>query len=153
MRHTRSDVVRRAQREFQKLDRLVIGLRPADWRRYVPRPEAKDPWTVKDALAHIVHWKEHTARVIRGERRPPELRGLEVHAINRLVYERWHDRRPVEVMQWHRRVQAEVLRSLAEKPADWFTGRDRGPTWPYDLDGHSAYHRLKDIEAALDRVR
>lgn len=153
MRHTRSEVVRRARREFQELDRLVKGLRPADWRQYVPRPEAKDPWTVKDALAHIVHWKEHTARVIRGERRPPELRGLEVNAINHLVYRRWHDRRPSEIVQWHRRVQAEVLRTLAERPDEWFTRRGAGPSWPSDLDGHSAHHRLKDMERALGRAR
>jgi hypothetical protein len=145
--------VQRARREFETLDRLVTRLRPADWRRRVPRPEAKDPWTVKDALAHIVHWKEHTARVIRGERRPPELRGLDVNAINHLIYRRWRDRRPSDVMQWHRRVQADLLRTLAEKPAEWFTRRDRGPSWPGDLDGHSAHHRLKDIEAALDRTR
>ncbi len=153
MRHTRSDVVRRARREFQELDRLVTDLRPADWRRRVPRPEAKDPWTVKDTLAHIVHWKEHTARVIRGERRPPEVGGLEVNAINHLVYQRWHHRRPSEVVQWHRRVQAEVLRTLAERPEDWFSRRDRGQSWPSDLDGHSAHHRLKDMERALGRAR
>src|SRR5256886_12714477 len=42
------------------------------------RSPTRDPWTVKDALAHILYWKEHTARVIRGERRPPEMRGLDV---------------------------------------------------------------------------
>ena len=153
MRHTRNEVVGRARREFSRLDRLVAGLRPAEWNRRVPRPPTRDPWTVKDALAHIVYWKEHTARVIRGERRPPELRGLDVNASNRLVYQRWHDRRPGDVVRWHRRVQADLLRTLAAKPTDWFTGRDRGPTWPYDLDGHSAYHRRRDIEAALDVAR
>src|SRR5262249_56674572 len=76
MRHTRAEVVERARREFARLDRLVRRLRPADWKRPVPRPPGRDPWTVKDALAHIVYWKEHTARVIRGERRLPEMRGL-----------------------------------------------------------------------------
>ncbi len=146
-------MARRARREFERLDRLVMGLRPADWNRRVPRPEAKDPWTVKDALAHIVYWKEHTARVIRGERRPVELRGLDVNDGNHLIYRRWRDRRPGEVLQWHRRVQADVLRALAEKQADWFPRRDRGPSWPGDLDGHSAHHRLKDLEAALGRTR
>ncbi len=146
-------MARRARREFEKLDRLVTGLRPADWSRRVPRPEAKDPWTVKDALAHIVYWKEQTARAIRGEPRPAELRGLDITAGNRLVYRQWRDRRPSDVVQWHRRVQADLLRVLAEKPADWFTGRERGAPWPYDLDGHSAYHRLRDIEAAIGRTR
>src|SRR5712692_7559843 len=146
MRHTRKNVVDRTRREFAALDRLVARLRPGDWKRRVPRAPTRDPWTVKDALAHILHWKEHTARVIRGERRPPELRGLDVNAINHLIYRRWRDRRPGEVLQWHRRVQADVLRALAEKQADWFPRRDRGPSWPGDLDGHSAHHRLKDLE-------
>ena len=46
-----------------------------------------------------------------------------------------------------------VMRTLSEKPAEWFTRRDRGPSWPGDLDGHSAHHRLKDIDAALDQAR
>src|SRR5258705_13246728 len=91
MRHTRKEVVARTRREFAALDRLVARLRPADWKRRVPRPPTRDPWTVKDALAHIVYWKEHSARVFRGERRLPEMRGLDANQINRLVYGR---RRP-----------------------------------------------------------
>jgi len=149
MRHTRREVLDRARREFARLDRLVARLRPADWKRRVPRPPARDPWTVKDALAHIVYWKEHTARVIRGERRLPEMRGLDVNQINRLIYQRWHRRRPGEVVAWHRRVHADVLRTLARTPAEWFGRRERSPHWPADLDGHSAAHRVKDMEAAL----
>lgn len=149
MRHSRAEVTRRTRREFAALDRRVSRLRPADWNRPVPRPEGKDPWTVKDALAHIVHWKSHTARAIRGERLPPELRGLDVKAINHLIYQRWRARSPREVLKWHRQVQVEVLRTLAEKPAAWFSTRERGAYWPGDLDGHSAEHRRKDIEAAL----
>lgn len=88
MRHTRQDVIARTSKEFRALDRLVSRLKPADWRRRVPRPEAKDPWTVKDALAHIIYWKEHSARVFRGEKRPPELRGLAVNQGNALIYRR-----------------------------------------------------------------
>jgi uncharacterized damage-inducible protein DinB len=149
MRHTRRQVLARARREFARLDRLVRRLRPADWKRRVPRPATRDPWTVKDALAHIVYWKEHTARVIRGERRPPELRGLGWHQINRAVYERWRRRSPREVVAWHRRVQAEVLRTLAGRPEEWVARRERSAEWPADLDRHSAAHRRKDIEAAL----
>lgn len=149
MRHTRQGVIERTRREFAKLDRLVARLRPADWTRRVPPPPTRDPWTVKDALAHIVYWKEHTARVIRGERRLPEMRGLDVNQINRLIYERWRRRRSSEVIEWHRRVHAEVLRTLAKTPAAWFGRRERSPQWPGDLDGHSAAHRVKDIEGAL----
>jgi hypothetical protein len=152
MRHTRKAVIARTRAEFARLDRLVTRLRPADWRRRVPRPEARDPWTVKDALAHIVYWKEHTTRVIRGERRLPEMRGLDVNQINRLIYARWRRRLPHEVVAWHRRVHADVLRTLASAPAGWFGRRERSPQWPGDLDGHSATHRVKDIEAALPGV-
>jgi Mycothiol maleylpyruvate isomerase N-terminal domain len=153
MRHTRRTVVTRARREFARLDRLVARLRPADWKRRVPRPDSRDPWTVQDALAHIVYWKEHTARVIRRERRLPEMRGLDVNQINRLIYARWRRRRPREVVAWHRQVHADVLRTLAATPAAWFGRRERSPHWPADLDGHSAAHRVKDIEAALPRAR
>ncbi len=151
MRHTRKEVVARARREFARLDRLVTRLRPADWNRRVPRPPDRDPWTAKDALAHIVYWKEHTARVIRGERRLPEMRGLDVNQINHLIYQRWRQRRPSEVVEWHRRAHDDVLRTLARTPDAWFGGRERSPQWPLDLDGHSAAHRVKDIEAALRR--
>ena len=149
MRHTRKNIIDRTRREFTLLDRLVSRLRPADWNRRVPRPPTRDPWTVKDALAHIVYWKEHTARVIRGERRLPEMRGLDVNEINRVIYERWRRRRPSEVVAWHRRVHEEVLRTLARTPDEWIGRRDRSPQWPADLDGHSAAHRVKDIEGAL----
>ena len=55
MRHTRKTVVARTRVEFARLDRLVARLRPADWKRRVPRPPTRAPWTVKDALAHIVY--------------------------------------------------------------------------------------------------
>jgi Mycothiol maleylpyruvate isomerase N-terminal domain len=149
MRHARRDVIARTRREFGRLDALVRRLRPPDWNRPVPRPPTRDPWTVKDALAHIVYWKEHTARVIRGERRLPEMRGLDVKQINRLIYERWRDRPPREVVAWHRRVQQDVLRTLASTPEEWFGRTEHSPLWPADFDAHSAEHRVKDMEAAL----
>jgi uncharacterized protein (TIGR03083 family) len=130
MRHTRKGVIARTRREFAQLDRLVSRLRPADWKRLVPRPPTRDRWTVKDALAHIVYWKEHTARVIRGERRPPEMRGLDVNQINRVIYERWRGRRPSEVVAWHRRVHEDVLRTLARTPEERIGRRARSPEWP-----------------------
>jgi len=149
MRHTQKDVVARTRREFARLDRLVAGLGRADWRRRVPRPPTREAWTVKDALAHILYWKEHTARVIRGERRLPEMRGLDVEGINRLVHERWRRRPPGEVIEWHRRVHDDVMRALLGTPDAWFGRRERSAGWPLDFDGHSAAHRVKDIEAAL----
>ena len=149
MRHTRASVIKRTIQKFKLLDRLVAKLSDAQWKRRLPRPETRDPWTVKDALAHITHWKANVARVIRKLPRPPEERGLDVDEGNRLIYLRWRRRTPKEVLAWHRQVQKDLLKALSEAPAEWFTGRKRGPDWPYDLDGHSAVHRVKDIERAL----
>ena len=153
MRHTRSEVIKRTIREFELLDNLVAGLANQDWGRLLPRPETKDPWTVKDALAHITHWKADVARFVRKQPRPIEERGLNVNDGNHLIYIRWRDRSPREVLAWHRQVQKDLLVALHEAPEEWFSGKDRRPEWPFDLDGHSTYHRVKDIEQALKSLR
>jgi hypothetical protein len=149
MRHNREEVLLRTIQEFELLDQLVANLSIEDWQRYLPRPETKDPWTVKDALAHITHWKADAARSARGLRRLPEERGLQEGDANRLIYLRWRDRSAQEVLAWHRQVQVDVLSALREAPDEWFSGKERRAEWPYDLDGHSAFHRVKDIERAL----
>jgi hypothetical protein len=151
MRHTRDEVIKRTIAEHRRLDRLVASLSEADWKRLLPRPETKDPWTVKDGLAHVIYWKANFARRIRGERRPPEERGLEFHELNHVIYARWRRRPPREVVSWHREVQKDLLAALRAAPAKLFSGKPHAPDWPYDLDGHSAFHRVKDIERALAR--
>jgi len=150
MRHTREEVIKRTIQEFDLLDQLVANLTDEEWERRLLRSETKDPWTVKDALAHITHWKADVARSTRGQRRPPEERGLNETEGNRLVYMRWRDRSPQEVLAWHRQVQEEVLFALKEASEEWFSSKERRPEWPYDLEGHSSYHRVKDIERALE---
>jgi hypothetical protein len=152
MQHNREEVIQRTIREFELLDYLVANLTNEEWDRLVHRPESKDPWTVKDALAHITHWKADVARSARRQHRPTEERGLTINQGNRLVYERWHHRSPQEVLAWHRQVQEDVLSALKEAPEAWFSGKERGAGWPGDLDGHSAYHRVKDIEQALNKT-
>ncbi len=149
MRHNREEVIERTIREYELLDRVVAGLSDEDWKKPLLRPETKDPWTVKDALAHITHWKADVARSARGQRRPPEERGLGVTEGNRLVYLRWRDRSPQQVLAWHRQVQQDVLAALRAAPDKWFSGKERNPDWPGDLVGHSAYHRVNDIEQAI----
>ena len=149
MRHNREEVIQRLVVEFDLLDHLVAGLTEEEWKRPVLRPEGKDPWTVKDALAHITHWKADVARSVRGQRRPPEERGLKWNDENHLIYTRWQNHSPQEVLAWHRQVQKDLLAALRAAPDDWFDGRERKSDWPYDLEGHSAYHRLRDIERAL----
>ena len=152
MRHNRELVIERTIREFELLDHLVANLTDKEWNQPLLRPETKDPWTVKDGLAHITHWKADAARSVRKQRRPVEERGLDFNQVNHLVYLRWRDRSPQEVLAWHRQVQKDVLAALQEAPEKWFSGRERGPEWPGDLDGHSANHRVKDIELALKKM-
>jgi hypothetical protein len=149
MRHNREEVIRRTIEEFEQLDQLVSGLADKQWATLLPRPGTKDPWTVKDSLAHITHWKADTARSARGLPRPLQERGLNETEANHLVYLRWRDRSPDEVLAWHRQVQEDVLAALSAAPDEWFSGRERRREWPYDLDGHSAFHRTRDIERAL----
>ncbi len=153
MRHNRAEVIKRTIREFELLNQLVARLKATEWKRLLPRPETKDPWTVKDALAHITYWKANVARVIRKQQRPPEERRLETNGLNRLVYIRWRKRPPKEVLAWHRQVQKDLLAALREAPEAWFGGKEHTAEWPFDLDGHSAYHRVKDIERALEKVK
>jgi hypothetical protein len=152
MRHNRQEVIQRTIREFELLDQLVADLTDEEWNRPLPRSESKDPWTVKDALAHITHWKADVARVARRQRKPVEERGLKINEGNNLVYIRWRDRSPQDVLAWHRQVHQDVLAALQEAPEEWFSGKERGPDWPGDLDGHSSYHRLKDIEQVLNKT-
>ncbi len=56
---------------------------------------------------------------------------------NHLIYERWHDRSPHEVLAWHRQVQEDLLTALREAPDEWFSVKERGESWPFDIDGHS----------------
>ena len=149
MRHNRREIIERTIREFELLDQLVANLTIEDWERPVPRPETKDPWTVKDALAHITHFKADVIRSIHHQRKPSEVRGLAIGAENHLIYMRWRDRSARDVLAWHRGVQKDVLAALKAAPDEWFNGKERRADWPNDLDGHSSYHRVKDIEQAL----
>ncbi len=151
MIHTREEVIERTVREFEKLDSLVSGLSADQWALPVPRSETKEPWTVKDALAHITHWKADVARSVRRQRKPLEERGLNITDGNHYVYMLWRDRSPQEVLAWHRQVHMDVLEALRQAPESWFNARDRQPAWPYDLDGHSADHRMRDIMKVLGR--
>ena len=148
MTHTRDEVAKRAIREFRLLDRLVSGLTASEWNMAVPRPETKEPWTVKDALAHITYWKAGVTREARGKPMPPE-QSLKPTELNHLVYVRYHKRSAREVLEWHRRVQADLLKALQDAPDEWFSRPKRRDNWPFDLDGHSAEHRVNDIRRAL----
>ena len=149
MFHTRDEVIARTIREFMLLDGLVANLAPEDWERLLIRSESKDPWTVKDAVSHITYWKADKIRSFSRQPRSPDMRGLNETEENHRIYLTWHDRSPQEVLAWHRQVQEHLLVTLREKPEEWFSDRQHRPDWPYDLDAHSAFHRVRDIVQAL----
>jgi hypothetical protein len=153
MRHTLEEVINRTIQEFDRLDRLVSNLTDEQWNQLVPRPDSKDAWTVKDALAHIVHWKADEIRKLKKRPVPAEEKGLNWTDGNHLIYIRWRDRSPRDVLAWHRQVQVDVLAALQAAPESWFSGREHKPEWPNDLDGHSRYHRENDIEPALQKSK
>ncbi|NJD58207.1 MAG: hypothetical protein C3F13_05155 [Anaerolineales bacterium] len=64
MRHDRVEVIARIIYEFEQLEQLVACLTDEDWSHSLLRLKGKDPWTVKDALAHIRHWKADAGRSI-----------------------------------------------------------------------------------------
>jgi hypothetical protein len=151
MGHTRAEVMKRASDQHRRLDRTVSKLSPAQWRRKVPRPETRDPWTIKDALAHITYWKWGVVLAARGERRPREESSLKITALNRLIYDRWRRKSPGDVLAWHRQVHRDLMKALRAAPSKWFTRPSRQPNWPFDADGHVSEHRIKDIERALGK--
>src|SRR5512135_947391 len=125
MPHTRQEVIERAQREYELLDRLITGLSDQDWGLPLGRPEGKDPWTIKDAVSHITYWKATVALSARGQHLPPDEKGLKWNEHNHLIYTRWHDRSPQEIVAWHRQVHQDVIAAIKEAPEKWFSGRKR----------------------------
>jgi hypothetical protein len=115
MRHNREEVIKRTIQEFDLLDHLVAHLTDEEWNRLLPRPETKDPWTIKDALAHITHWKADVARSAKKQHKPIEERGLNVNEGNHLVYLRWHERSPQDVLAWHRQVHLEEVMTAEDQ--------------------------------------
>ncbi len=79
------------------------------------------------------------------------MRGLNITDGNHAVFERYQRRPPREILEWHRQVQADLLKVLREMPDEWFPRPSRGDNWPYDADGHSAAHRVQDIQGALEK--
>lgn len=149
MIHTRAEVIERTVDEFKVLDRLLARSPKEHWNLLLRRSESEDPWTVKDAVAHVTYWKADVARFARGQLRPPDVRRMPTKVHNRVVYERWRGRSPEDVLAWHREVHADVLAALNEAPDAWFSGRERKREWPFDLQGHSASHRVRDIERTI----
>jgi len=146
MLHTRTEIISRAVREFEQLDAIIGCLATSAWDVTVSRRDGEDAWTVKDALAHITARKQDFVAEFGG---PPRRRdGLGVHAYNHVTFEEWHNRPVAELIEWHGRVQRDLLEALSAAPESWFM-REAPRPWPAAVDGHSARHRKFDIERAL----
>lgn len=153
--HTRESVLERVTGEYNALEASLAKLSPADWKFVLGEREGNDPWTVKDALAHITYWKADRARRLRGQRRKrgEAPRPTSVNEFNHVIYEEWRDRPLAEVLKWHRSVQAELVAAIEGAPDDLFSKRERSPTWPRAAVGHSAEHRVKDLEKPFAKAK
>jgi len=146
MIHTREELIERTISEFVVLDGLVEVIPEDGWDLPLLWVEPRDPWTVKDAFAHVTYWKADTARFVRGQRRPAETHG--VHDSNHYVFERYRHVAAAELIAWHRQVHTDTVAALREAPDTWFD-KERAPQWPQDLDRHVRAHRKRDMERAL----
>lgn len=149
--HTRQSVLRRVEAEDRALDRAVRSLSREGLDRPVPGFGARarlprERWTYKDALAHILAWKEWQVRALKRVPQDPAMRGLPIDRKNRLIYERWHGRPATALIAWHRRLHREAVSALRALPKEAFAAK-RSPYWPNDLIGHSAEHRRRHLEA------
>jgi hypothetical protein len=146
MIHSRLELTERTIAEFMVLDQLVEAIPEGGWALPLLWVEPRDPWTVKDAFAHVTYWKADVARFVRGQRRTPEVRG--VHDSNHYVFKTYRLVPSVELIAWHRDVHSDTLAALREAPDSWFD-KERASHWPSDLDRHIAAHRKRDIQRAL----
>ena len=150
IRHTRQGVMRRVEAEYHALDRAVRTLSRGGLDRPVPgfgkgARGSREHWTYKDALAHILFWKQWQMETIAG--RPHEVRpsGRTVHQENRWIYEQWHERPARDVVAWHRRLHREVMGTLRTVRPQVFATKHRNH-WPHDLVRHSEAHRKRHLE-------
>jgi len=150
MQHTREAIIEQTTCEFELLDRLVSNLSEEEWLRPVPRPASKEPWTVKDALAHIALRKADYAALISGKPRPAEQFNASPTRGFRLLLQHWREQPPEKVLAFHRQIQLQVLDALAAAPEEALNPENKKTEWPNDLVSHSAHHRMRDIQKALD---
>jgi hypothetical protein len=151
IRHTRQGLIRRVEGEYRALDRALRALSRDGLDRPVPgfgkraRP-SRERWTYKDALAHILFWKQWQMETIAGRTHAVKPVGRTVHQENRWIYDQWHAKPAPDVVAWHRRLHREVMRTLRTVGPQVFATRHRA-SWPYDLVGHSEAHRKRHLEA------
>ncbi len=147
--HTRAEVIARANDGYAATERLIAGLSPRDWRRpLLFAADARDRWTVKDAIAHLTYWRSDVARIARAERRSPQERRAIGSDPSHFVFLRFRDLTPEELVAYHRDVQRELIAALRAAPDSWFTSKKASSWWPPNVDHHPAQH-VRDVERAL----
>lgn len=186
-RPTRRQVIEQTSRAYERLDQVLSSLPASALQRPMQfQTEYIDPWGVKDAVAHVTHYK--VWKVLRLMQRtqsevstkwdgpmddyfaPDKWHQLNVsdellptldsrkqrrHGPNHLVYVRWKDRRPRDIVSWHRTVHEFVISALKKAPAHWFTQAGHRSSPPglslediSSLGLHLDQH-LKDIRRTL----
>lgn len=168
---TREGVIASTVETFERLDRAVRGSDLETPMLFAS--ESIDPWRVKDAVAHVTHYKSRTVHRLAGgfedyfdpdiweamRARDRVLRSMDArtrrrHGMNHLVFIRWRDESPATVLAWHRRVHKVVLKALEEAPETWFsTGERKGaPRLSGSGVGEMSLHldtHTRDIKRAL----
>ena len=153
--HNKAETVARVEAEYRALDRTVRRLGAKGLGEPIPgfgtRARTKrERWRRKDSLAHIVAWKEHSMRTLRralGHKEPFDeaMRGKSVDAQNRILYLRWRRRPARAVIAYHRSVQRAIRKAMRALPPAYYAKRFSS-LWPYDLAGHSTWHRQHHLE-------
>src|SRR2546423_7349829 len=124
--------MRRVEAEYDALDRAVRTLSRGGLDRPVPgfgkgARGSREHWTYKDALAHILFWKQWQMETIAG--RPHEVRptGRTVHQENRWIYKQWHQRRARDLGPGHRRLHPGGLGTPRTRRPPGFAAKHPGP--------------------------
>src|SRR5512141_1965118 len=132
--HTKRRTIARVEAEYRELDRVVRALGTTGLQRPIPgfgarARIARERWTAKDALAHIVEWRRQALRALRKEASDPDLKGLPIDRKNRRLYDRWHARSAREVVAYHRTIHKETITALRGLPDEYFRRR-LSSIWP-----------------------
>jgi hypothetical protein len=175
---SRDAVINATVAAFRRLDDVLGVVRPSALETpMLFASESIDAWRIKDAVAHVTHYKARAVhRLIKGRAKevperdldgywaPEEWAALEAadhvlprldartrrrHGLNHLVYERWRDRSAREVLAWHRRVHEHVVSVLRDGPDEWFGPSGRLPRVAVGELAHHLDTHLRDIRRAL----
>ena len=159
---TRAALVDEIDAGWQRLDKVVSALSPADLTRKLTSRDPEDPaWTIADAVLHIAAWKRNGARVARLQAEagskpvdayPPQVLGIDTRAFNdALVRDRSQSREQAPVLREHRTAHAEMLAALVPLRDERLLLDGRPRLWLAPVTWHPNHHLTRDILATLGR--